>query len=120
MLHMLTESHHSTAVMVVTTMIYVMRHDHQISLNDDDQSSHHDLLDHATAATTTTGKVRATTVTLVRRTPSICAMYSWVSGSSSPPCRSAALNSHRDKRLSMTCVALQAADCCACASSACS
>ncbi|MGA9283748.1 MAG: hypothetical protein WBW00_21035 [Pseudolabrys sp.] len=34
----------------------------------------------------------------MRRTPSICAIYSWVNGSSSLPRRSAARNSHRANR----------------------
>src|SRR3954465_11629542 len=64
--------------------------------------------------------VLATTVTLVRRTPSIWAKNSCVSCMSSEPVRSRIRNSHRHMRSSTVWLALQPADCCACASNTCS
>ena len=61
-------------------------------------------------------KMLATSETLVRRTPSICARNSWVSPKVSLPERSRVHSSQRASRASTLCDALQAADCWACAS----
>ena len=53
----------------------------------------------------------ATWLTVVRCTPSIMARNSWVSCISSPSSRSWQTSSHRQKRSSTSCRALQATDC---------
>jgi hypothetical protein len=52
----------------------------------------------------------AADVTVARRTPSICARNSWVSGNSSPGTRSCDMRSHRAQRRSIGCNWLHAAD----------